>query len=409
MQKNNYKMILGGLFTLAFVFAFSAGYGQAKIYNTGNAVFGDNSGITPSEQVYINGKLEGGTFGQTNQIKFDLSGVSSFPASDILFPAGGIYRSAQTNVLGINDVFFQGIPNNAAGYTFIENWFGQGLVFSSVNTGDGAPIIFATNRGEKARFTPTGSLGIGIQSPNAAALLHVNGAIHNAGGAVTSDKRLKKNIKKYRKGLDLVMKINPVSFEYNGKAGITTKGKRIGVLAQEIKEIAPYLVGEYKYVHEDWKKSSKIEEDYLYVQDDAFQFILINAIKEQQTLIDDLVSENNRIISEINQLKKMISNHQQSDQNESQIEIIDKASLKQNSPNPLNENTQIEFYIPLEIKNSRLIITSLNGEIAKEYNIIERGEGVINLKLHDLPSGTYFYSLIADNKLIDTRAMVIAE
>ena len=36
--------------------------------------------------------------------------------------------------------------------------------------------------------------------------------------------------------------INPIWFRYNGKAGLPTDKKYVGVIAQEIEKIAPYLI-----------------------------------------------------------------------------------------------------------------------------------------------------------------------
>ncbi|MCH8020416.1 tail fiber domain-containing protein, partial [candidate division KSB1 bacterium] len=114
------------------------------------------------------------------------------------------------------------------------------------------------------------------------ALLSVNGTASKPGGGswgVFSDIRLKKDISPFADGLGLVNQINPIWFRYNGKAGLPTDKKYVGVIAQEIEKIAPYLI-EKKMVNE-----GGTEEEYMEYDGSAMDFILINAIKEQQKII----------------------------------------------------------------------------------------------------------------------------
>lgn len=63
---------------------------------------------------------------------------------------------------------------------------------------------------------------------------------------VLSDRRVKENIDPFTDGLNVVLKIKPVSFNYNGLGG-TPKGERaIGTVAQERQQLAPYMVSEVK-------------------------------------------------------------------------------------------------------------------------------------------------------------------
>jgi Mg2+ and Co2+ transporter CorA len=55
----------------------------------------------------------------------------------------------------------------------------------------------------------------------------------------------------------------------------------VGVAAQELQMIAPYMVGTY----------TKDEEEYLNVNNSAMTYMLINAIKEQQQMIEELKKE----------------------------------------------------------------------------------------------------------------------
>jgi hypothetical protein len=102
---------------------------------------------------------------------------------------------------------------------------------------------------------------------------------------IPSDSRLKKDIEPFTDGLDLVRKINPIWFRYNGLNGITDTSRFAGIIAQEIQKIAPYMIG-------TTKSADREGESYLSYDANSMTYILINAVKEQQSLIDSLQKEN---------------------------------------------------------------------------------------------------------------------
>ena len=91
--------------------------------------------------------------------------------------------------------------------------------------------------------------------------------------AASSDRRLKQDIRDYKEGLEEVLSVRPVKFRYNELSGYDTEEEFIGVIAQELQEIAPHMVSTFE----------KDGVDYLEVDNSALTFMLINAIKEQQT------------------------------------------------------------------------------------------------------------------------------
>ena len=93
-----------------------------------------------------------------------------------------------------------------------------------------------------------------------------------------------------------ILKIHPVWFTYTGEAGLP-KETGVGVLAQEIKEIAPYMVNTWQYQSPEGDKKS-----YLGVDNGAMTYMLINAVKEQQQMISD----QNKTIED---LKKLLEQH----------------------------------------------------------------------------------------------------
>ena len=80
--------------------------------------------------------------------------------------------------------------------------------------------------------------------------------------------------------------------------------------------------------------------------------------------------------------------------------------LDQNLPNPFAESTQINYVIPDDVLNAKLLFYDMSGRIINEVNIYERGNGVLTVYGENLEKGIYTYSLIADGKLIATKKMV---
>jgi hypothetical protein len=75
-------------------------------------------------------------------------------------------------------------------------------------------------------------------------------------------------------------------------------------------------------------------------------------------------------------------------------------------PNPFAENTVINYNIPTEVMEAKLLFYDLNGRIIKELIIEERGESKLTVYGTNLKTGVYTYSLIADGELIATKKMV---
>jgi hypothetical protein len=141
---------------------------------------------------------------------------------------------------------------------------------------------FQGNEAIRMTWHKYGNVGIGATSP--AYTLEVNGSAGKPGGGswtAASDRRLKQNIKPFTDGLDKVLEINPVSYNYNELSGHDTKPEYVGVIAQELQQISPKMVGSFK----------KDGTQYLDVDNSAMVYMLINAVQEQQQEIKKLKAE----------------------------------------------------------------------------------------------------------------------
>ena len=152
----------------------------------------------------------------------------------------------------------------------------------------------------RMKITNTGEIGIGTILPTQ--LLSVNGTAGKPGGgtwATFSDMRVKKNINLYTDGLEQLLKITPKSFQYNGKGGYDDDGKtHIGIIAQEMREIAPYMINEIET--EDFR-------DQLTYDGSALIYMTVNAIKEQQKEIETLKAENEALQKRLVKIEELLN------------------------------------------------------------------------------------------------------
>ena len=103
---------------------------------------------------------------------------------------------------------------------------------------------------------------------------------------IISDRRIKKDIGVYNKGLDDVTSLNVITFKYNGAYGTKDDGvTRVGLLAQDVQQSRlASLVESYKYVDE---KTGEETEIYI-LNPSELQFTMINAIKELEARVKAL-------------------------------------------------------------------------------------------------------------------------
>lgn len=125
-------------------------------------------------------------------------------------------------------------------------------------------------------MTLLNNTGLGIATTNPTTTLSVNGGANKPGGGnwgSFSDRRIKKDIVPYTKGLEEVLQIEPVSYRYNDKSPFKNpdNGKpMVGIIAQDMQKILPNTI--------DVQQVGEIE-DLLSIDSSELIYTLINAIK----------------------------------------------------------------------------------------------------------------------------------
>jgi hypothetical protein len=263
---------------------------------TGAATFSSAAGITNGNG--LNLRAGGNSASDANVLNFtSLAGtinVSMFSDAsnsntrlkslgNLSFHTGNIAISADNERVTILSTGNVGIGTTSPGYKLDVN--GQIAVTSRRALEVSAAADELLLGGGFNEIHINGNVGIGTTSPSYQLQLSTDSAAKPSTNTwtIASDSRVKENITPYTKGLSAIMAINPVNYDYNGKAGFGNIKNNIGVIAQDVLEILPESVSTYKAKLEE----SDEEDTELYnFNSHALTYILINAIKELKAEID---------------------------------------------------------------------------------------------------------------------------
>ncbi len=249
------------------------------------------NGALSSGSATVSGAVTAGSVGVSNGLTAASANVSGALTTGSATVSGALTANTisspnvSTNALTVNNII------NANGGT---NMTGTVSLCAASNYSKGTVGIGGTNYNNymlTVTNTQTTGMGIGINAPYLDSgsgwwALSVWGQCINATGswARSSDVRLKERIKPYKDGLAKVLKINPIKFHYTKESGLGFKEEHVGVSAQELQEIAPYMVGKGKIKPDN-------EEEYLHMDGGAMTYMLINAVKELKAELDALKAE----------------------------------------------------------------------------------------------------------------------
>lgn len=217
---------------------------------------------------------------------------------------------------------------------------------------------------------------LGIPTQRWLELWAVNGTIQ------TSDARTKENVKELAYGLNEIMQLQPVSYNFIAQKEL---GNKIGFLAQDLKKVVPEVVRE----GDDENKT-------LGVNYGEITALLVKGMQEQQKEIEELRS----LVLALS--ANGLNNNGQS------VELGDKnvIVLDQNVPNPFAESTVITYSIPTDFAKAQIHFSTAEGKLIRSVEVTAKGAGRLQVYASDLSSGVYFYSLVVDGKVIETKKMV---
>lgn len=216
---------------------------------------------------------------------YAISSGSNSEASGMYSFSGGYGTTAPSLcefVVGMNNTTYTGNPSS---YLTSNRIFVVGNGSSAAEKSNAMVIL------------KNGSVGIGVDAP--VYTLAVSGtAAKTGGGSWTnlSDRRLKDIKGEYSKGLNEIIALRPVIFNYkkDNPLKLNSIELQVGFVAQEVQEVFPEAV-------------SMNSEGYLDFNMHAVNVALVNAIKELKAENDRLKAENERLKDQTRQFESRLS------------------------------------------------------------------------------------------------------
>ncbi len=226
-----------------------------------------------------------------------------------------------------------------------------------------------------------GNVGIGdFLAMEPSEKLTVAGNILSASNLVFSDKRFKEDIRLIPDAMNRLNQLKGVTYKYQTAKFENRdfpQGQSLGLIAQEVEKVFPELVVEDS-------------EGYKAINYDGLIPVLIEALKEQQSRIEQLEAKLAPSTQE-----DIIPQAQQAPQ------------LFQNNPNPFDQMTRIQMYLPEQVQKATLHIYNMQGQALRQIEINERGQAEVEVAGNTLQPGMYLYALIADGQEIDVKRMIL--
>ena len=397
----NIVFLLKAFFVLALCMSSVEGISQIKVFSNGNTAVGP-AGATPVWPLQVNGLAD---------IKGKWLDVGKDSGSETSRIRLGFGRGSDGG--SAFDLISDDSNYPVYGFRFVRFADGRtqtihrGVQPFDFRTNEAANINFFTTNAFRMRVTAAGDLGVGTGTPNSK--LHVAGDISYAGGILVSDKRLKTNIQRYTSGLDELMNVKSYTYNYNGMAEIDSDKLQFGVMAQEFQQVEPDAVTSWKYNETDYETDEVLSsEDYLAVNPASIQYMVVNAVQEQQEIIESQQNQIEDLNQKIDDLSAKLELLLESNTS-LHINDTDKGALSQNYPNPFNENTAIGYYIPESAKNSEIRFFDITGKLIETKEIRELGKGEMDVEITSNTSGVYSYQLVIDNIVVDTKKMTLTK
>jgi len=273
----------------------------------------------------------------------------------------------------------------------------------------GAPTIYPNDNWYLQLGTPTKKLGD----------IYASNVLSNSFTTLPCDENAKENIARIDNAIEKIKRVS--GYRYNVKrdffAGVPEEAlvdltkSTFGFIAQELEKEFPEMVV---------KPKSK-EETYGVNYMEMIP-VLLEAIKEQQTMIETLQKEMKSLQAVNNTLKSGDASTGSTgsltagsattatqDMYLSDNANTETMKLYQNAPNPFNERTVIKCFVPQNIQKAQLCVYNMKGVQVQCLTITERGTVEISIEAGALSSGIYSYVLIGDGAASETKQMILTK
>lgn len=85
---------------------------------------------------------------------------------------------------------------------------------------------------------------------------------------------------------------------------------------------------------------------------------------------------------------------------------LNKFSVSEAYPNPVITEAKFDYIFPIHYREAKIIIRSLLGSVIVEQTF-EGTQGTLNINLQDVHNGIYFYSIVIEGEIKETKKLII--
>ena len=225
------------------------------------------------------------------------------------------------------------------------------------------------------------------------------GWIYSDGNYLGSDVNIKDEIKSIDSAMSKISKINGVLYklkiEKQNPNVYGTASEYMGVIAQDVEKVAPQVVKTLP----DGTKAVCYE---------MLAGLFVEAFKEQNAKIIQLQNDINNCCTKAPQQNDRIINNPASPINSNE-EYKGNSYIKQNTPNPFNKETSIEYFIAEKNADASVLVFDMNGKLLKTFKLQNSGKNSLLINGSELQPGMYYYSLIINNNEVGPKKMIFTE
>lgn len=226
-----------------------------------------------------------------------------------------------------------------------------------------------------------------------------NTSVTSIGGQVgwttSSDIRLKANIKESILGLEFILRLHPVTYNFKeeGQENITYTG----LIAQEVDEAAKKEGVAYSGVDKNG--------EFWGIRYGDLTVPIIKGIQEQQQLIEKQQIEISELKSMVEELAKSLKNTGDLNPANSKGDLA-KEPVVEIYPNPAHDQVSIKISMNFSEEKIVLNIMDAAGKLVKSF-VVNSKDAVILCQTSDFKAGNYLIQLSTSKGLLSTHQMII--
>ena len=185
-----------------------------------------------------------------------------------------------------------------------------------------------------------------------------------------------------------------------------------GFMAQDVEKAAKDLGFDFSGVD-----AAKNEKDLYGLRYSEFVVPLVRAVQELSERTETLHKENEELKKKLSTLEELKNRFQKWEaamggKNSGATSLQEPknvpentANLEQNTPNPATGSTRISYRLPAGTTRAQLLLTDISGKTVRTVPLTTAGS--IEIDTAGISSGVYTYSLVVNDKVVETKRLTV--